>query len=114
LENIGNYKLIPVSFLSRLFGSGDEVKHALRADAIVLDVRTAREYDEGRVRPSINISFDRLPSNIERIRAMNKPVVCCSSGDSRSSAAVSMLKRAGIKEVYNGGSWEKVLKVLNS
>jgi phage shock protein E len=103
-----------VSFLSRLFGSGDEVKEALRAGAVIIDARTVRDYDEGRVRHSVNIPFDRLPSNIERIRAMNKPVVCCGSGDSGSSAAVSMLKRAGIKEVYNGGSWEKMLKIVST
>lgn len=101
-----------MSFFSRLFGSGDEVKQALRDGAVIIDVRTVREYDEGRVRPSIHIPFDRLPSSIERIRAMNKPVICCAGGDSRSSAAVNMLKRAGLKKVYNGGNWEKLLKIV--
>ena len=94
------------------FGTS-KIKSALRRDGVIVDVRNVHEYDQGRVRGSIHIPIDRISVSIERIRQMNKPIVVCAAGDSRSSEAVRMLKQKGIKEVYNGGSWERVLRLMN-
>lgn len=92
----------------------DKIKNSLRRGAVIIDVRTVHEYDQGRIRGSVNIPLDRIPVSIERIRNMNKPlVIVCNSG-SESSAAVRVLKSSGIKEVYNGGNWERVLRKINS
>jgi len=40
-------------------------------------------------------------------------IFCCSTG-ARSGNAVSIMKQKGVKEVYNGGSWESVLKILKN
>jgi rhodanese-related sulfurtransferase len=97
------------SFLTR-----GNIKNALQKGAIVIDVRSAQEFDLGRVPESINIPVDRIAVNAERIRNMKRPVVfCCNSGH-RSAEAVRIMKEKGLKEVYNGGSWESVLKKLNS
>jgi phage shock protein E len=100
----------------RLFSvfSNGKIKSALRRDGVIVDVRNVHEYDQGRVRGSIHIPIDRISVSIERIRQMNKPIVVCATGDSRSSEAVRILKQNGIKEVYNGGSWERVLRLLNN
>jgi rhodanese-related sulfurtransferase len=45
---------------------------------------------------------------------MNKPVIFCCASGGRSSNAVSMMKRKGLKEVCNGGSWDNVLKIIKS
>lgn len=95
------------------FGTGS-VKKALRQGAVIIDVRSASEYDRGRIPGSINIPVDRIAANTERIKHMKRPVVCCCASGHRSGIAANTLKQAGIKEVYNGGSWEKVLRLLQS
>jgi phage shock protein E len=101
--------------LLSILGLGrNKIKDALRKGAVVIDVRTAHEFDEGKVPGSINIPVDRIPVNIERIRHMNKPVVlCCASGE-RSEKAAVILRAKGIKEVYNGGSWLRIVKMMRS
>jgi phage shock protein E len=102
-----------MSLLSFLGLGGSKVKDALRRGAIVIDVRTPQEFDQGKVPDSINIPVDRIPANAERIKNMKRVVFCCASG-SRSSNAVTIMKQKGMKEVYNGGSWYDVIKILKS
>jgi len=97
------------SFLS----GGGGIKEALNRNAVIIDVRTAAEFDRGRVPGSINIPLDRLAVNTRRIKEMNRPVIVCCSSGSRSSTARQQLKEAGIRDVYNGGSWESVLRKIN-
>ena len=97
-----------------LLGIGSKVKDALRNGAVIIDVRTAHEFDAGKVKGSINIPVDRIDINIERIRGFKKPVVLVCASGARSEKAASILKRNGIKDVYNGGSWTRVLRMLNS
>ncbi|HEX6194162.1 MAG TPA: rhodanese-like domain-containing protein [Chitinophagaceae bacterium] len=98
-----------------LFGFGrHKIKDALRQGATIVDVRTVHEYDQGRLRGSINIPLDRIPASTERIRQMKKPVIFCAAGDGRSGNAANFIKREGIKEVYNGGNWEKLLQMINN
>ncbi len=98
-----------LSFLG--FGSGN-IKDALRRGAIVIDVRTPQEFDQGKVPGSINIPVDRIAANTERIKNMNRPVVFCCASGARSSNAATIMKQKGMKDVYNGGSWYDVIKIL--
>lgn len=100
--------------LFSIFNFGNsEIKNALRKGAVVIDVRTAYEFDQGRVPDSINIPVDRISVNIPRIKGMNRPVIFCAAYYEHSSTATRILKESGFKEVYNGGRWENVLKVYN-
>lgn len=101
--------------LFSIFGLGNgRIKQALRKGAIIIDVRTAAEYDRGHIPDAFNIPVDRINVSMQRIKAANMPVVvCCNSGE-RSSKALHLLKSKGIKEVYNGGNWESVLKLIRS
>ena len=103
-----------MSILS-LFGFGhSKIKDALLRGAVIIDVRSASEFDRGKIPGSINIPVDRIPINSERIKAMNVPVIfCCTSGD-RSNKAIQLMKEKGLKEAYNGGNWHRVLKIAKS
>ncbi len=103
-----------MSLLSFLGFGNSKVKDALHRGAIVIDVRTPQEFDQGKVPGSINIPVDRIAANAERIKGMNRPVVFCCASGSRSSNAAAIMKQKGLKEVYNGGSWYDVLKILKS
>ena len=51
-----------------------------------------------------NIPLEEVAANIEEFKSFNNPVVLyCRSGN-RSGMAVNILKQAGFKDVYNGGS----------
>lgn len=91
----------------------NKVKEALRKGAVIIDVRPAYQFDEGKIPGSINIPVDRIAINIKRIKSMNEAVViCCAFGTDCANAA-RMLKENGIKEVYNGGRWQSLLKIVN-
>lgn len=89
----------------------NKIKKALRDGAVIIDVRPAYAFDQhGRVPRSINIPVDRIPINVERIRDMKKPVIICCAYGSDCGRAVRLLKASGINEVYNGGSWQSLIK----
>ena len=98
------------SFLG--LGSGS-ISGVIQRGAVIIDVRPAYAFDQnGRIPGSVNIPLDRIVINVERIRSMNKPVVVCCAYGSDCAKAAAMLKANGIKEVYNGGSWESLFKKL--
>jgi rhodanese-related sulfurtransferase len=101
--------------LLSLFGLGNgKIKKALRKGAIIIDVRSVAEYDRGHIPDALNIPFDRINVSIQRIKAAKRPVVLCCNSGTRSNAALQLLKTQGVKEIYNGGSWEKVLKLIRN
>ena len=95
------------------FGNSS-LKKALKEGAVVIDVRTASEFDRGKVPGSINIPVDRISINVERIKAMNRPVVLVCASGHRSGNALKILKAEGLKKVYNGGSWEHIVRLSKS
>ena len=102
-----------MSFLSGLFGGG-QLKSALKKGAIVVDVRTGTEYDRGHFPDAFNIPVDRIIISADRLKEAKRPVIiCCNTGE-RSSIAVQQLKSKGLKNVYNGGNWEKLVKLMKS
>lgn len=98
-----------LSFLG--FGSG-RIKNALRKGAIIIDVRSGTEYDRGHVPDAFNIPVDRIKASAGRLKESKMPVViCCNTGE-RSKKALQILKASGLKDVYDGGNWESVLKLM--
>ena len=77
----------------------------VKAGAIIVDVRTKGEFAGGHIRGSINISLDKLGSNLPQLRKKNKPVITCCASGIRSASAKRLLKANGFTEVYNGGAW---------
>lgn len=95
------------------FGKG-KLKTALQNDAVIIDVRTVHEFDQGKIPGSINIPLDKLAANMGRIKAIEKPIIICCASGMRSNQAITNLKRHGVKDLYNGGSWVSLLKLKNS
>lgn len=96
------------------FGNG-AIKEALRKGAVIIDVRTAAEFDRGHIADALNIPVDRVSTFSERIKSMNRPVIFCCDSGARSSIAKQYLFAKGMRDnVYNGGSWQRVLKLMQS
>jgi phage shock protein E len=99
-----------MSWLSDIFGGG--IRQAFDEGAVVVDLRTAYEFDQGHVPRALNIPIDRIRANIERIRDLGKPVILCCGNGSHCWEAANILREAGIHRVVNGGDWRAVLKKM--
>lgn len=97
-----------MGLLSFLFGDKkNSIKEFQAKDAIIIDVRTIKEYNEGAIAGSKNIPLKDIKSKIEEIKNYNKPVITCCVSGVRSGNAASILKNNGI-EVINGGGWKRL------
>jgi glyoxylase-like metal-dependent hydrolase (beta-lactamase superfamily II)/rhodanese-related sulfurtransferase len=85
---------------------------ASAAPPYVLDVRTAREWQEKHIDGSLNIPLNRLAERLAEVPRGRPLVVHCQTGY-RSSIAVSLLKQHGVQDVADlvGGiaAWEKTV-----
>ena len=98
-----------IEFLRNLMGAGPkpDFEQLLSNGAVIVDVRTEREFRSGHVKGSVNIPLDKLPNSISKLKK-NKPVITCCASGMRSSTAKNILLNNGFAEVYNGGSWLSV------
>ncbi len=80
----------------------------IKQGAVILDVRSHKEFKEGHNPQSLNIPVDKLSLELCRFAVDQPIIVCCASGW-RSHKAAQMLRRAGVKSVYNACSWQKTL-----
>ncbi len=87
----------------------NEIKEYLEKGAIVLDVRTQEEWNEGHVPGAEHIVLTVIPLEIEQIKSWNKPVIAVCRSGARSGQATQFLKNHGV-DVINGGPWQNVDK----
>ena len=80
---------------------------------VIVDVRTAEEYNEGHIESSINIPLQTMGDSIESLKHYEKVIVICRSGR-RSAKAKAELEEAGFMNVYNGGGWEHLKVILEA
>lgn len=101
-----------MGLLDFIFGNNKErVKAFQNRGAIILDVRTKGEYDQGAIKGSKNIPLQSMTSKINEIKKLNKPVITCCASEMRSGNAASILNSHGV-EAINGGGWLSLSKKL--
>jgi len=101
-----------MGLLDTLFGNkSDKIKDFQSRDAVIIDVRTIGEYNQGAIPGSKNIPLQVINSKISDIKKLNKPVITCCASGMRSGSAASILKTQGI-EAMNGGGWLSLSKKL--
>lgn len=79
--------------------------------AIILDVRTEKEYKSKHIEGAINISLGTLREKYLELDTSKTYITCCSHG-LRSVKAKSILKEKGFKHVYNGGAWTDLEAII--
>jgi phage shock protein E len=85
----------------------------MNPSTIVVDVRSAWEYEASHIPGAKNIPLEEVPYKVEEFKAFKSPVVLyCRSGN-RSGMAVSILKQNGVADVYNGGGLGDMQFLLN-
>jgi len=101
-----------MGFLEFIFGAKKrQVEDYLKNGAIVLDVRTQREWDKGHVENAVHIPLNELHNRINEVKNLNKPVIACCESGVRSAKAAKFLNLNNVKAI-NGGGWVSVKNKL--
>jgi rhodanese-related sulfurtransferase len=102
-----------INTIKNLLGIGPQVNYAqlLKEGAVILDVRTKSEYQQGHIKGSINVPLNNLSNHYSKLKKDKAIITCCASG-MRSAQAKSILKSNGFSEVHNGGGWSSLQSKL--
>lgn len=77
------------------------------AGAIVIDVRTAEEFAEGHLKNAINIPFEQIAIEINKLNiTKDTPIVLYCRSGGRSGTAFNTLVSQKFTNSYNGGGLE--------
>lgn len=90
-------------------GLGEKIKNG----AVIIDVRTAAEYATGHIEGSVNISLGEIRERYTELDPSKTYITTCSHG-LRSIKVEHLLKERGFKNVYNGGAWSDLEKVVKN
>ena len=96
-----------IKWIVNFFGIKKEkinFKQLINDGAIIIDVRSAQEFQGGHVKQSKNIPLNELNIKYKSLKKNKTIITCCASG-MRSGSAVNFLKSQGFEKVYNGGGW---------
>ena len=101
-----------MGFLDFIFGKKEgQLNEYLEKGAILLDVRTKREWDGGHLKGAKHVPLDDLQNNVEALKKLNKPfIVYCASG-ARSAQATKFLNLQNM-EAINCGGWMSLQKKI--
>ncbi|UIR56761.1 rhodanese-like domain-containing protein [Sphingobacterium sp. SRCM116780] len=105
--------LIYISYRTYRFATLDNgLDKKIENGAILLDVRTEKEYKMGHIDGSINISLGTIRERYKELDTSKTYITCCSHGV-RSVKVETILKEKGFRHVYNGGAWTDLEKIVN-
>ena len=84
----------------------------IKNGAIILDVRTEKEFETGHIAGSQNISLGTIRERYIELDPNKTYITVCSHG-LRSVKVENILKEKGFKKVHNGGAWSDLQKSLD-
>ncbi|MDN5478270.1 MAG: rhodanese-like domain-containing protein [Chryseobacterium sp.] len=105
--------IVTVYFIYRVYRYQtleDGLELLIKKDAVILDVRTEKEYAMGHIKGAVNISLGTIRERYTELDPDKTYITVCSHG-LRSVKAEHILKEKGFKHVHNGGAWSD-LQVL--
>ena len=83
----------------------------IKQGVLVVDVRTAKEFDTGHIKNALNIPYDIAVNQFTAlgIDKERRIVLYCRSGN-RSEKAITALTEAGYTNLHNGGGYDGLMK----
>nr|VFK25735.1 MAG: Rhodanese-related sulfurtransferase [Candidatus Kentron sp. MB]VFK29722.1 MAG: Rhodanese-related sulfurtransferase [Candidatus Kentron sp. MB]VFK74883.1 MAG: Rhodanese-related sulfurtransferase [Candidatus Kentron sp. MB] len=94
--------LAPGVFGAERIGPQEAIRLINQESAVVLDVRTDSEVEEGRILNAIHIPQQSLADQIKRVeKYRSRPIVAVCRSGSRSASACATLRKHGFERVYN-------------
>ena len=85
----------------------ENIQKIIEKGALIVDVRTVEEYNDGHIEGSLNIPLNKIGEAMGWLQKDVPTVVVCASG-ARSEVAVEAMKANGYEKVYNGGGWDSL------
>jgi phage shock protein E len=79
--------------------------------ALIVDVRSAGEYQTGHFPGALNIPVDEIGKRTAELGDQGKPIVVYCRSGRRSGIAKVQLEKAGFTNVVNGGSLDAMMKL---
>lgn len=98
--------LFAPSLLPRGGGYGDVTVQEARSliedkpDLVILDVRTASEFEDGHIEGAVNIPVQELSARLDELSNEDELLVYCRTGN-RSAQAVDILQDVGFTKIYH-------------
>lgn len=90
----------------------DGLDKLIKNGAVILDVRTEKEFETVHIAGSKNISLGTIRERYVELNPDKTYITVCSHG-LRSVKVEHILKEKGFKNVYNGGAWSDLQKNLD-
>ena len=81
----------------------EEAHEMVAGGAVLLDVRTPKEFQEGHLPGAINIPVDQVTGRVSEIGPVTTAVVVYCFSGARSARAATALKQLGFEKVLNLG-----------
>lgn len=101
-----------MGLLSFIFGAKKrQVQEFLNNNAVILDVRSEREWDNGHIENAVHIPLNELNNRVNEVKRLNKPIITCCASGVRSAKAAKFLNLNNIAAT-NGGGWLGLKKKL--
>ena len=91
----------------------NQIQEYLQKDAVIIDVRTQEEWNEGHIENSKHIVLHTIPAHLETIKSFGKPIIAVCKSGGRSEQDTRFLNQNGL-DVINGGPWQNVHQELLS
>ena len=86
----------------------DEASLMLSNGAVLIDLRDEADFNKSSVEGSVNIPIDKLEEGLKEYSEDTVIIFCCYSG-TRAGKAIEKAKSLGYTNVYNLGSYEKLM-----
>jgi phage shock protein E len=102
--------------IKQVLGFGPKVDYIklVEEGALLLDVRSTREFANGHIPGSLNISLDTLGNKLGQLKDKEQPIITYCASGLRSASAKAILKSKGYKEVHNAMSWNSLARKLSA
>ncbi len=100
-----------MGIFSFLFGNQQKkILDYLENNALILDVRTEREYKNGAITGAKHIPLDTLRNHIENLRKLKKPIIVYCASGVRSAKAAKFLNLNNV-DAINGGGFQRLKQI---
>lgn len=96
----------------RYFDTTD-YKSMLDNGAVIIDVRSEKEFLTGHVDNSLNIPLADLPSHFNKLKDKHQHIILCCKSGMRTRAAEILMSSKGYVNIVNGGSWSHLQRKIS-